>query len=97
MRTFRGHNWQAQIWRTPNFPSTKLYGANFFGASLKGVDFSGAVLSKDNGKYVATGLTQAQLNEVKLNANDLPDLTGVFEVGCGKQLAWNNQPPVDGS
>ena len=79
------------------FPGTKLYGANFIGASLKDADFSGAVLSKDNGKYVATGLTQSQLNEVIVDVNDLPDLTGVYEVGSGKQLIWNKQSSEEGS
>ena len=51
----------------------KLYGADFIGASLRGSDFSSVVLSKQNGKYVAGGLTQAQLDEVKVDTNNPPD------------------------
>ena len=73
------------------FPSTKLYGANLFGASIGGADFSGAVLSKENGKYVATGLTQEQLDKVKVNSSNPPDLTGVVEVGSDEPLKWSEK------
>ena len=78
------------------FPSTKLYGANLFGASLSGADFSSAVLSSENGKYVATGLSQKQLDKVKVNASNRPDLTGVVEVGSGKPLKWSEKSLNDG-
>ena len=68
----------------------KLYGANFFGASLKQADFSGALLSKENGKFRATGLTQTQLNEVIIDPDAPPDLTGVIEAGSRKQLIWKS-------
>ena len=40
----------------------KLYGANLFLASLQGADLSGAVLVKADAQYLATGITQEQLD-----------------------------------
>ena len=77
-------------------PSTKLYGANLFGVSLKDADLSGAVLSKENGEFVVTGLTQRQLDEAVVSSHNPPDLTGVLEVGSRKQLVWNHQPASEG-
>ncbi len=69
--------------------STKFCGADFLGASLIGADFSNAVLSEQNGKYVAGGLTQTQLDQVTVNMNNPPDLTGLVQVGTCKPLVWN--------
>ena len=75
--------------------SAKLFGADFFGASLNGADFSNAVLSEQNGKYVAGGLTQTQLDGVSVNMDNPPDLTGVVQVGSCKPLVWNARPSND--
>ena len=68
----------------------ELYGTNFFGASLKQADFSGALLSKENGEFRATGLTQTQINEVVIDPDAPPDLTGVVEAGSRVQLIWRS-------
>ena len=75
--------------------SSKLYGADFFGASLNGADLSNAILSKQNGKYVAGGLTQMQLDEATFNEDNPPDLTGIVQVGSCKPLVWNARPAND--
>ena len=77
--------------------STKLCGAGFFGASLSGADFSDAVLSEQNGKYVTVGLTQTQLDQVTVNMNNPPDLTGLVQVGTCKPLIWNARASIDDS
>ena len=48
-------------------------------------------------KYVAGGLTQAQLDEVTVNMDDPPDLTGLVEVGSRKPLVWSARPSNDDS
>ena len=68
-----------------NLRNTKLNRANFLGANLSNVDFSGA-----------TGLTQADLNWAKADTGSEPMLYGVID-DDGVNLSWENKdgPPLD--
>ncbi len=73
----------------------KIYGANLFLASLLGADFSSAVLSKADGEFRATGLTQEQINQVKVSPNNLPSLTGLVDAVTREPLVWPSSPPAN--
>ena len=74
--------------------NTDLCGANLPFASLEGTDLSSTILSKESGKYTATGLTQCQIDEALINTNNPPDLTGVTDLETGHQLVWK-EPAVN--
>ena len=70
--------------------NTKLYGTDLFNATLQGADFSAALLSKACGEFRAVGLTQRQIDQVRINPDDPPSLAGVVEVGTRKPLVWRS-------
>ena len=74
----------------------KLYGADFCGASLQGTDLSSALLSRADGEFRASGLTQVQIDQAKVNSDSPPSLRGIVEVGTGKPLVWREKPHGNG-
>ena len=78
-----------------HLPGAKLYGANFLGACLQGTDLTHAVLSKKNGKYIATGLIQAQIDQVIVDINKPPSLNGIVDYVTKEPLVWRGKPLDD--
>ena len=69
---------------------TNLCGAELFSANLKKTDLATSILSKENGKYHAVGLTQAQLNEAIVGPASRPNLNGVVALDGKTQLVWQD-------
>ena len=69
-------------------PSAKLYGANLFMTELQEADLSDALFSDVEGEFIATGLTQKQLDQAKANPNSPPNLTGIVDYSTGEPLIW---------
>ena len=76
--------------------STKLYGTDFFGACLKDTNLSSALLSKNDGEFRAIGLTQKQLDQVRLDSSSQPSLAGIVCLGTDKPLVWPKKSSVNG-
>ena len=86
------------------FQGANLSGASLTGADLSGADFSAesyldvdfsdlpGVRSVDKDEMLATGLTQAQLDEARADPNNPPKLNGVLDAETGKQLEWRGRP-----
>ena len=66
----------------------RLYGADFSAASLQSADLSSAFLATEDGEFRAAGLTQKQLDQVKVRSGNLPSLTGMVGLDTGKPLVW---------
>lgn len=69
-------------------PSAKLHGANLFMAELQGTDISDASFSDVSGEFIATGLTQKQIDQARANPNSLPNLAGIADYSTGRPLIW---------
>ena len=73
-------------------PGAKLHGANLFLTVLQEADLSGAVFSAIDEGFIATGLTQAQIDQAKTSPSGPPILAGVVDYSTGKPLVWRGQP-----
>ena len=69
----------------------KLSGANLFLTALDGADLSGALFSEIDEGVIATGLTQAQIDEARASPNDPPSLIGVVDYSTGEPLVWRGR------
>ena len=69
----------------------KLYGANLFLTEFRGADLSGAKFSEVHDGVIATGLTQAQIDEARASPNDPPSLIGVVDYSTGEPLVWRGR------
>ena len=69
-------------------PSAKLYGANLFMTELEEADLSDALFFDVEGEFIATGLTQKQIDQAKANPNSPPSLTGIVDYSTGEPLIW---------
>lgn len=89
-----------------SFLGTDLSGAYIAGADLSGAHFSDADLNQASlldadlsgadfsagGRRTAKGLTQAQLDQARAEADRPPRLDGVFDAETGVPLVWRGQP-----
>ena len=66
-----------------------LTSANIAEANLSGVKFSAG------GPQTAKGLTQAQIDQARADANNLPKLTGVLDAETGGHLVWRGKRLCD--
>ena len=72
--------------------NTKLYGTNLNGATLNGADLSTALLSEPEGGSQTLGLTQGQIDQVKVGPDSSADLAGMVDVHTGEPLVWRGMP-----
>ena len=76
--------------RDADLSNSRLQGANLTDAVLDEANLSGAQFCLGEGGYLATGLTQKQLDRACSYKNNPPHLDGVFDADTGEQL----QPPT---
>ena len=69
-----------------NFSAANLTQSNLLDADLSGAEFSAA------GRRTAKGLTQAQLDQARPEADRPPRLDGVLDAETGVPLVWRGQP-----
>ena len=76
-----------------------LSGAHFLDADLTSANISDANLSGTEfsigGPQTAKGLTQAQVDQARADANNLPKLTGVLDAETGDHLVWRGKRLCD--
>lgn len=76
--------------RRANLSNADLSGASLKNADLEGANLTGSSFSR--GRSLATGLTQAQLDEARSDPENPPNLNGVRDAETGEQLDWRGKP-----
>ena len=69
-------------------PNAKLHGANLFMTELQRADLTDTSFSDVTREFIATGLTQKQIDQANANPNSPPSLTGIVDYSTGKPLTW---------
>lgn len=76
--------------RQANLSNSDLSGAFLKNANLEGANLTGSSFSRR--RSLATGLTQAQLDEARSDPENPPNLNGVLDAETGEQLVWRGKP-----